>query len=60
VFEQRENRGVRAVVSLPIQPLQNGGLLRSPSLDNAGGFHAALIELSSILPYQAFSPRDIE
>ena len=60
VFEQRENRGVRAVVSLPIQPLQNGGLLRSPSLDNAGGFRAALIELSSILPYQAFSPRDIE
>lgn len=60
VFEQRENRGMRAVVSLPIQAPQSGGLFRAPSLENAGGFRSALIELSSVLPYQAFSPRDIE
>lgn len=60
VFEQRENRGMRAVVSLPVQPLQDGGVFRSPSLDNAGGFRAALVELSSVLPYQAFAPRDLD
>lgn len=60
VFEQRENRGMRAVVSLPIQPLQSSGVFRAPSLENAGGFRSALVELSSVLPYQAFSPRDIE
>ena len=51
VFEQREDRGCRAVVSLPIRtPGQVE--LRTPSMgwDPAGGFSDLLVELASVLP----------
>lgn len=62
VFEQREDRGSRAVVSLPIQPPEGGGVLRTPRTDwdRSGGFSDLMVELSAVLPYEAFLPRDLE
>ena len=62
VLEQREDRGVRAVVSLPIRPPKSNGVLCTPKMgyDGGGGFSPALVELSSVLPYQAFLPEDLE
>lgn len=61
VFEQREDRGCRAVVSLPIRT-PGQGELRTPSMgwDPAGGFSDLLLELASVLPYQAFLPGELE
>ena len=61
VFEQREDRGSRAVVSLPIR-LPEGGVLRTPGADwdRSGGFSDLLVELSAVLPYEAFLPVDLE
>lgn len=62
VFEQREERGCRAVVSLPLTPPEEGGLLRTPRAgwDREGGFSDLMVELSAVLPYQAFLPADLE
>jgi len=62
VLEQREARGVRAVASLPIRPPKSNGMLCTPVMgyDGGGGFSTALVELSSVLPYQAFLPEDLE
>lgn len=61
VFEQREDRGSRAVVSLPIR-LPEGGILRTPGTDwdRSGGFSDLMVELSAVLPYEAFLPGDLE
>ena len=61
VFEQREDRGSRAVVSLPIRPTE-GGVLRTPRADwdRSGGFSDLMVELSAVLPYEAFLPVDLE
>ena len=62
VFEQREDRGSRAVVSLPIQPPEGGTVLRTPRADwdRSGGFSDLMVELSAVLPYEAFLPADLE
>lgn len=62
VLEQREERGLRTVVSLPVRPPEPSGALNTPKMgyDGAGGFSAVLLELSSVLPYQAFLPEDVE
>lgn len=62
VFEQREERGCRAVVSLPIHSVQGGKVLRTPGMgyDRSGGFSDLMVELASVLPYQAFLPRELE
>lgn len=61
VFEQREDRGSRAVVSLPIRPTE-GSVLRAPRADwdRSGGFSDLMVELSAVLPYEAFLPADLE
>ena len=62
VFEQREDRGSRAVVSLPIRPPEGGAVLRTPRTDwdRSGGFSDLMVELSAVLPYEAFLPADLE
>ena len=62
VFEQREERGCRAVVSLPLIKPEGDGLLRTPgpAWDREGGFSDLMVEFSAVLPYQAFLPADLE
>ena len=62
VLQQQEGRGARAVVSLPIRPPEDGGLLRTPApgLDRSGGVSDLLVELAGVLPYQAFFPQELE
>ena len=62
VFEQREDRGCRAVVALPVRPPEGGTTLRTPGMgyDGSGGFSDLLVELAGVLPYEAFLPRDLE
>lgn len=62
VFQQQEGRGSRAIVSLPIRPPEPGEVLRTPTMgfDGSGGFSDVLVELSGVLPYQAFRPEDLE
>ena len=62
VFEQREERGSRAIVSLPLRPPEPGELLKTPRMgfDGSGGFSDTLIELAGVLPYRAFFPEDVE
>lgn len=62
VFEQREDRGSRAVVSLPLCPPEGGQGLRSPKpdWDRGGGFSDLMVELSAVLPYEAFLPGELE
>lgn len=61
VLENREESGVRAVLSLPIGG-EESGLVKSPQMgyDRFGGFSAALVELSRILPREAFLPDDVD
>ena len=61
VLQQQEDRGARAVVSLPVRPPENDGLLRTPAaaVDRSGGFSDLLMELAGELPYQAFPPQDL-
>ncbi|BDF69730.1 hypothetical protein CE91St41_07110 [Oscillospiraceae bacterium] len=62
VFERREERGLRAVVSLPVSLPEKADTLRSPrsGFDATGGFSRTLVELSGVLPYGAFLPEDLE
>lgn len=62
VFEQQEERGSRAIVSLPIRPSKDGQILCSPKKDwdRAGGFSDLMVELSAVLPYQVFLPVELE
>lgn len=62
VVQQREGRGSRAVVSLPLRPPEKGEVLKTPAMgfDGSGGFSDVLVELSGVLPYRAFLPEDLE
>lgn len=63
VFECREERGMNAVVSLDAQHDGKPGItLRTPkmSVDTSGGFSPVLVELSSVLPFNAFLADNIE
>ena len=62
VLQQQEDRGCRAVASLPIRPPEKDGLLRTPAMgvDWSGGFSDLLVELAGVLPYQAFQLRELE
>ena len=62
VLQQQEDRGARAVVSLPIRPPEQDGVLRTPvvGVDRAGGFSDLLVELATVLPYEAYTPRTME
>lgn len=62
VFEARPNQGGRATVSLPLKKTAEEGTLRTPrpGYDPMGGFSPVLVELSDVLPYQAFAADDLE
>ena len=62
VFDQREGRGGRATVSLPILVPDQRLSLYSPSVkyDATGGFSPVLVELSGVLPYGVYLPQDLE
>jgi signal transduction histidine kinase len=61
MLESRPQKGLRAVVSLPIRPPESEGLRTPPpKWDLSGGFPAVLVELSDLLPYEAFFPDDLE
>lgn len=61
MLESRPQRGLRAVVSLPIQPPGPGALRTpAPKWDLNGGFPPVLVELADLLPYEAFLPADLE
>lgn len=61
VFEP-QGQGGQAVVALPVGTVSSGGTLQTPRLDYdpMGGFSPVLVELSDALPYQAFTPEDVE
>ena len=61
VLENREEGGVRAVLSLPIRN-QKEDIVRSPRMgyDLTGGFSTALVELSRVLPYTVFMPETLD
>ena len=61
VLESRPQRGLRAIVSLPIQPPEPGSLRTPPPRwDLSGGFPPVLVELANLLPFDAFLPDDLE
>lgn len=62
VFEQREGRGSRAIASLPIRTEGGDGVFRSPRMgyESGGGFSDLLVELSGVLPFEAFLPDQLE
>lgn len=48
------------VVSLPIVVPTSVPARNNPGYDNLGGYSPVLIELSDVLPWQAFAPSDTE
>lgn len=60
LVESRPGEGLRAVVSLPIRPLEPDMTLRTPKLDYTGGFSPLLVELSDVLPTALYSPEDLD
>lgn len=60
MVESRPGDGLRAVVSLPIRPPEDGMGLRTPARDYTGGFSPLLVELSDALPAHLFRPEDLE
>lgn len=56
VLENREEGGVRAVLSLPIRKGEKSDTLRTPQMgyDRTGGFSPMLVELSPLLPTAYF------
>ena len=61
VFEAQEQGG-RLVAAIPVGTLPQGNSLHTPRLgyDPMGGFSPLLVELADVLPYQAFTPDDVE
>lgn len=61
VFERSEERGRRAVLSLPLDH-SGPGELRTPRMgyNPTGGFQPVLVELSERLPYQAYLWDELE
>lgn len=62
MLESRPERGMRAILSLPITTPEPGGVRTpaAPGWDPDGGFSTALVELADLLPYGAFLPDDLE
>ena len=62
VFEQGERRGLRAVISLPVANDTEATGLHTPRMgyDPTGGFSQVLVELSDVLPFEAYLPEDVE
>ncbi len=62
VLENREEGGVRAVISLPIREPEGGFTVKSSQMfyDRTGGFSPLLVEFSPLLPLQSFMPEDVE
>lgn len=61
VFEQGEEQGSRAVLSLPLGEMESQGL-HTPRMgyNPTGGLQPALVELSDLLPYQAYLWDELE
>ena len=61
VFDHQADRGARAAVSLPLRPPAEGTDLHTPvGYDMTGGFSPVLVELSGVLPAEAFWARSLE
>lgn len=61
VLEDREEKGVRAVLRLPLQSRKDP-VVEAPRLDYllTGGFDPALIEFSGLLPPEVYDPGDLD
>lgn len=55
VAQSSQNNGASLVVSLPIITPPNVPLRNNPGYDNLGGYSPVLIEMSDILPWEAFA-----
>ena len=62
VLENREEGGLRAVLSLPIRKDDGSGGVRTPRMgyDRTGGFSPMLVELSPLLPMSYFRWEETE
>ena len=62
MLENRPGEGLRVTVSLPVRRPEQPPVLRTPqrAADRTGGFPQVLIELSSVLPWQSFTPDTLE
>ena len=60
LLENREEGGLRAVLSLPIQEPAFGETVKTPAVDPFGGFSPLLVELSPLLAARDFSAEDTE
>lgn len=60
VAQSGQNGGACLVASLPIVPPASVPARNNPGYDNLGGFSPVLIELSDVLPWQAFVPGKAE
>ncbi len=60
LLENREEGGLRAVLSLPIQAPAFGEKVKTPAVDPFGGFSPLLVELSPLLAARDFSAEDTE
>lgn len=62
MLESRPGEGLRVTVSLPVSRPEQPPVLRTPqrAADLTGGFSPVLVELSGVLPWQAFLPEALE
>lgn len=60
VAQSGQDGGTTLVVSLPINAPASVPVRNNPGYDNLGGYSPVLIELSDILPWQAFVPKAAE
>ena len=60
VAQSSQDGGACLVVSLPIIVPTSVPARNNPGYDNLGGYSPILIELSDVLPWQAFLPRNIK
>ena len=60
VAQSGQDGGACLVVSLPIVVPTSVPARNNPGYDNLGGYSPVLIELSDVLPWQAFAPSDTE
>ena len=60
MMESSPEKGLRAVLSLPIRRPEEGMQLRSPQADYRGGFPTLLVELSNVLPAELYDPEEME
>ena len=60
LLENREEGGLRAVLSLPIREPEPGEIVKTPVVDHFGGFSPLLVEFSPLLAARDFSADDTE